>query len=93
MKLRNSQKHVLSWPDRECGSVEDFIRHYYLDGYVKKLYATSRRKIDLKDFDWDDYWEYTFVPMAKVIASSIGLVVLAAVGISLTILFLRLATL
>lgn len=50
-------------------------------------------KMDFKDFDWDEYWDYTFLPMAKVIASSIGLVVLAAVGLSLAILFLRLAML
>lgn len=50
-------------------------------------------KMDFKDFDWDDYWEYTFVPMAKVIMSSIGLVVMAAAGLALTIGFLRLAML
>jgi len=93
MKLPNSQKRVLSWLDKECGSVEEFIRHSYWDGYMKKLYVISGRKMDFKNFDWDDYWKYTFVPMAKVIATSIGLVVIAAVGLSLTILFLRLAML
>lgn len=62
------------------------------DRYIRRR---TRRRLQLKneDFDWEDFWDFTFVPMAKVILSGIGIAVLTGCAVSAIIVVLKLAIL